>query len=59
MDKTIHKPYKIGLRVSMLFLALTLAISACNFPQQVLVPVETEPVSQVSPTPVNPDSDIL
>lgn len=59
MDKKIHKNYQTGLRMSLLFLALTLAISACNFPQQVLVPVETEPVSQVSPTPVNPDSDIL
>ena len=59
MEKKIKKPQRPGLLVSILTITLILAITSCNLPQQVLVPVEPEPVSLVSPTPVNPDTDIL
>lgn len=59
MEKKIKNTQKPGLLVSILTIVLILAVSACNIPQQVLVPVETDPASQVSPTPVNPDADIF
>jgi LCP family protein required for cell wall assembly len=59
MKKKIKNARRPGLLVSILSIDLILTVSACNFPQQVLVPLETEFGSQVSPTPVNPAADIL
>ncbi len=59
MNNMIKKTQRSVLLVSILAIMLILSITSCNLPQQVLVPAVTEPVSQVSPTPVNPDADIL
>lgn len=59
MEKTTKKTRRYGLLVSILAITLIMAITSCNLPKQVLVPAEPEPLSQVSPTPVNSDTDIL
>jgi len=57
--KMMRKTQNPGLLVIILTIALILAVSACNLPRQLLVPLQTEPASKVSPTPVNPDAEIL
>lgn len=59
MKKMTKKSPVINLPAMILAILLILVISGCNFPQPVLVPIETNADIEVSPTPVNPDSDVL
>lgn len=59
MKKPINQLPVTKLPAMILSLLLIVAISSCNLPKPLLVPVETESTVQVSPTPVNPDSDVL
>ncbi len=59
MKKMTKKSRVINLPAMILTILLILVISSCNFPQPVLVPIETNADILVSPTPVNPDSDVL
>lgn len=59
MDKKKHTARRPALLASILSIALILVVAACNIPRQVLVPLVNEPATQVAPTPVNPDTEIL
>ena len=59
MEKKTKKTQPTNLHVMILTITLILAVSACNLPKSNMVPTETISASQASPTPMNPDSDLL
>lgn len=59
MEKKTKKTKKIGYLLTILMISFILVGTSCNFPQKVIVPVDPTPSMEFSPTPVNPDTNIL
>ncbi|MDD2522635.1 MAG: LCP family protein [Anaerolineaceae bacterium] len=59
MKRSKVKAAPPNLFVILITFGLILTIAACNFPQQVLVPLATDDALLLTPTPVNPDAEIF
>ncbi len=57
--KKNNKPKRTSRYAIILVIALIGTISACSFIQKAPTPNENDPLNQIMPTPVNPDSDIF
>jgi len=54
-----NKQHRSSHYAIILAMVLTLLVSACNFPQTATTSTQINPTTLVSPTPVNPDSEIF